>query len=58
MNGIVLTRERAKIVERIFEHPTDDGFCYSIYLKYPGAEVIWCDNKWEIYLALDKALNL
>lgn len=57
MNGIALTRERAKKVDKIFEHPVDDGFCYSVYLKDPNEEVIWCDNKWEIYLALDKILN-
>lgn len=56
MNGILLTKERRKMVDKIFEHPVDDGCCYSVYLKKHD-ETIWCDNKWDIYFAIDKAIK-
>ena len=32
-NYIPLTKERAAKVENIFEHPTENGNCYSVYLN-------------------------
>lgn len=52
-NYIPLTKERAAKVESIFEHPTDSGNCYSVYLKGVD-ECFWCDTVSEIYRVIDK----
>ena len=52
-NYIPLTKERAAKVESIFEHPTDSGNCYSVYLKGVD-ECFWCDTVSEIYRVIDE----
>lgn len=54
-NKILLTRERGKKVDSIFKYNTEKGVCYSVHLK-DCDEAIWCDNKWEVYLAIDSVL--
>lgn len=56
MKGILLTRERRKMVDKIFEHSVDDGCHFSVYLKGCD-EVFWCDDKWGVYLAIDKVIR-
>lgn len=53
MNVSPLTKEISKKVDRIFKHPVESGFCYSVHLKNHD-EVIWCDTISEIYMAIDK----
>lgn len=53
INYIPLTKERAAKVESIFEHPTDSGNCYSVYLKGVD-ECFWCDTVSEIYRVIDE----
>ena len=53
INYIPLTKERAAKVESIFEHPTDSGNCYSVYLKGVD-ECFWCDTASEIYRVIDE----
>ena len=52
-NYIPLTKERATKVENIFEHPTETGKCYSVYLQAVD-ECFWCDTVSEIYRAIDE----
>lgn len=52
-NYIPLTKERAAKVENIFEHPTENGNCYSVYLKGVD-ECFWCDTVSEIYRVIDE----
>lgn len=52
-NYIPLTKERAAKVENIFEHPTQTGNCYSVYLKGMD-ECLWCDTVSEIYRVIDE----
>ena len=53
IDRIPLTKERASKVSKIFQHPVDNGFCYSVYLKTTD-EVFWCDTISEIYAIIDK----
>lgn len=53
MNAIPLTKERAAKVKEIFKHPTESGFCYSVYLK-TADECFWCDTLSEVYIVIDK----
>lgn len=50
---IPLTKERAAKVENIFEHPTENGNCYSVYLKDVD-ECSWCDTLSEVYRVIDE----
>lgn len=52
-NYFPLTKERAAKVENIFEHPTPDGNCYSVYLKTTD-ECFWCNTLSEIYKVIDE----
>ena len=53
LNGkITLTKERAAKVENIFEHKTENGVCYSVYLKTTD-DAFWCDDIWDIYRIID-----
>lgn len=52
MNSIPLTKVRAVKVDKIFKHPTENGFCYSVYLKTTD-ECFWCDTLSEVYEAID-----
>lgn len=52
-NYIPLTKERAAKVENIFEHPTQAGNCYSVYLKDVD-ECFWCDTLSEVYRVIDE----
>ena len=52
-NYIPLTKERAAKVENIFEHPTQTGNCYSVYLKDVD-ECSWCDTLSEVYRVIDE----
>ena len=53
INYIPHTKERAAKVESIFEHPTQAGNCYSVYLKGMD-ECFWCDTVSEIYRVIDE----
>lgn len=56
-NYIPFTKERAAKVENIFEHPTQNGNYYSVYLK--GVyECFWCDTVSEIYRVIDEHWGL
>lgn len=50
-NYIPLTKEQKAKVNQIFVHPTEEGSCYSVYLK-DSEDVVWCENKSQIYAAL------
>lgn len=52
MNTIPLTKERAAKVDKIFKHPVEDSFCYSVYLKTTD-ECFWCDSLSEVYQVID-----
>ena len=52
MNSIPLTKERAAKVDKIFKHPVENGYCYSVYLKTMD-ECFWCDTIAEVYLVID-----
>lgn len=52
LNYIPLTKERSKKVDKIFRHPLDDGYCYSVYLKTCD-ECFWCDSFSEICQVID-----
>lgn len=52
-NYIPLTKERAAKVENIFQHPTQNGNCYSVYLKGTD-ESFWCDTVSEVYRVIDE----
>ena len=52
-NYLPLTKERAAKVENIFEHPTESGRCYSVYLKSID-ECFWCDTVSEVYRVIDE----
>ena len=52
LNYIPLTKERLKKVDKIFRHPIENGFCYSVYLKKCD-ECFWCDRISEIYNVID-----
>lgn len=52
-NYIPLTKKRAAKVENIFEHPVENGNCYSVYLKDVD-ECFWCDTVSEIYRVIDE----
>jgi hypothetical protein len=43
--GVLVDRETAKKVERIFEHPNE---VYSVYLK-SSDEAVWLQGKVELY---------
>ena len=43
--GVLVDRETAKKVERIFEHPNE---IYSVYLK-SADEAVWLQGKVELY---------
>lgn len=58
-NYIPLTKERAAKVENIFEHPTENGNCYSVHLNTTEHlnttdECFWCDTLSEIYRVIDE----
>ena len=52
-NYIPLTKEHAAKVENIFEHPTENGNCYSVYLKGMD-ECFWCDTVSEVYRVINE----
>ena len=53
IKSIPLTKERASKVDKIYQHPVQNGFCYSVYLKGVD-DVFWCDTVSEVYRAIDE----
>lgn len=49
---IPLTKERAVKVDKIYQHPVGNGFCYSVHLIGID-ETFWCDTVSEIYRVID-----
>lgn len=52
-NSIPLTREKKKKVEEIYQHPTENGVCYSVHLA-GKEETVWCNTLSEVYQAIEK----
>lgn len=51
--SIPLTMEKKKKISKIYQHPTESGFCYSVYLVDKD-EVLWCDTLSEVYQVIEK----
>lgn len=56
MGKILLTKEKRKIVESIFEYELPNGKCYSINFT-DSEETVWCDSISEIYIEIEKHIK-